>query len=632
MVSVQQYRAAIGSFSSRLVSSRWTVCSGERARKRREWRDESDARREAQETIAKECVVMGREIAIFIFTLMILISDSICDIASIILLGSLPQFIITQLGPAPSGGEGEKCPTNCHENAISDHGLEISGMGTIIVNLVQLLLMVAGDVETNPGPDSVTEAMARLISEAPNDTVKEVLGRWGPDVQVAVQLKKHLVPALQETLAWLWNVDVTDKRVSMNKDPLVQTVLVAIEALLPDTCQSCQEEYCVRREEKPALRCKLCHQGFHQPCLEKLVKLTDEGLMPEVPGKMLWLCSVCAPKCEVMTTVYSGNGGTSAGKPSQSRRGKKALDPPQPQVDPPPPPPLPPPTTTDEPPAPERDGVVAEGVVQNSQREVETIERDIRPATVPAGTVELNDQEEALPGDAADCELYKRGECPYGMSGKTGGTCSGKHRKRCNKFLTWGDKHDKGCKEETCEFLHPVLCVKSLDMECLDEKCQAKLHTRKCKRPVKKRQERDGRREGGDRRREGNRERRATGSGPPAHRTGRAGPGGGAMGQWRNGDAGRGGGGGNRRNIPLQDIPVWANERTSGRNQDLQMAGLQKILEAQQKTMMDLFQQETTRFRGEMMMMMLNQGGAQGGAMPRGREGQGGGWYNQHYY
>ena len=184
--------------------------------------------REAQETIVEECAVMGREIAIFIYTMMMLIGDSICDIASIILLVSLPQFIITQLGPAPSGGEGEKCPTNCQENTISDHGPEISGMGTMIVNLVQLLLIVAGDVETNPGPDSLTDAMARLISEAPNDTVKEVLGRWGPDVQVAVQLNKHLVPALKETLAWLWNVDITDKRVSMNKDILVQTVLVAM--------------------------------------------------------------------------------------------------------------------------------------------------------------------------------------------------------------------------------------------------------------------------------------------------------------------------------------------------------------------------------------------------------------------
>ena len=170
-------------------------------------------------------------------------------------------------------------------------------------------------------------------------------------------------------------------------------------------------------------------------------------------------------------------------------------------------------------------------------------------------------------------------------------------------------------------------------MECLDESCQAKLHTRKCKRPVKKRQERDGRREGGGPRgREQNREqqrplrddrdrrRLATGSG-------RTGPGGGALGQWSDGGMGRGGGGGNRRNIP-----VWANERTSDRNQDLQMAGLQKILEAQQQTMMNLFQQETKRFQGEMMMMMLNQGGA----MPGGRERQGGGWteqqYNQHYY
>ena len=301
----------------------------------------------------------------------------------------------------------------------------------------------------------------------------------------------------------------------MNKDKLVQTVL------LPDTCQSCGEEYCVRREEKPALRCKLCHQGFHQPCLQKLVKLTDEGLMPEVPGKMLWLCSVCAPISEVMTTVYRGNAGTSAGKPSQTKKGRKTQEPPEQQVEPlpPPAPPLPPLPPSDEP-------IATETREQNRQGEVETRERDNLPD---------------VPAEIADCDLYKRGECPYGMSGKTGGTCSGKHRKRCNKFLTWGDKHEKGCKEETCEFLHPVLCVKSLDMECLEENCQAKLHTRKCKRRVKKRQERDGRREGGgprdrerqrprrddrDRRSEEYRARRATGSDPTAHRTVRAGPGG----------------------------------------------------------------------------------------------------------
>ena len=573
---------------------------------------------------------MGREVAIFISTMVILISDSICDIASIILLVSLPQFIITLLGPAPFGGEGEKCPTNCHENAIGDHGLEISGwMGTTIVNLAQLLLIVAGDVESNPGPDSQAEAMAKLISEAPNETVKEVLGRWAPDVQVAPLLDKHLKPALLETLAWLWNVDITDKSMSMNKDKLVQTVLVAIEALLPDICQSCKEEYCVRREEKPALRCKLCHQGFHQPCLEKLVKLTEEGLMPDVPGKMLWLCSICAPNCEVMTTVYSGNGGTSAGKPSQPRRGRKAQEPPQPQVEllPPPPPPPPPPapaTTTVEPPATEadgagRDGVVAEGVPLPPA----TTTNDEQPATETAtdsqGEEEIRERDNLpdAPAEMADCELYKRGECPHGMSGKTGGTCSEKHRKRCNKFLTWGDKHEKGCKEETCEFLHPVLCVKSLDMECLDENCQAKLHTRKCKRPVKKRQERDGRREGGGPRgREQNceqqrpwrddrdRRRLPPGSGPPAHRTGWTGPGGGALGQWSNGDTGRGGRAENRRNIP-----VWENERTGGRNQDLQTAGLQEILEAQQQTLLNLFQQETKRFRGEMMIMILNRGG-----------------------
>ena len=153
----------------------------------------------------------------------------------------------------------------------------------------------------------------------------------------------------------------------------------------------------MRREEKPALRCKLCHQGFHQPCLEKLVKLTDEGLMPEVPGKMLWLCAVCAPISEVMTTVYRGNAGTSAGKPSHTKKRRKAQESPEQQVEPPPPPapPLPPPPAPPLlPPPPSDEPIATETQDQNRQGEVETRERDNLPD---------------VPAEIVDCDLYKRG-------------------------------------------------------------------------------------------------------------------------------------------------------------------------------------------------------------------------------
>ena len=55
------------------------------------------------------------------------------------------------------------------------------------------------------------------------------------------------------------------------------------------------------------------------------------------------------------------------------------------------------------------------------------------------------------------------------------------HGKHCNKYLCWGAKHEKGFKETDCQFLHPKLCKKSLDLECLDLNCPTKLHTMKCK-------------------------------------------------------------------------------------------------------------------------------------------------------
>ena len=66
------------------------------------------------------------------------------------------------------------------------------------------------------------------------------------------------------------------------------------------------------------------------------------------------------------------------------------------------------------------------------------------------------------------------------MSGKTNGVCKFSQPKRCLVYMRWGNKLEKGCKDESCAKLHPQLCPKSLDLKCLDQACPHKLHTIKC--------------------------------------------------------------------------------------------------------------------------------------------------------
>ena len=60
--------------------------------------------------------------------------------------------------------------------------------------------------------------------------------------------------------------------------------------------------------------------------------------------------------------------------------------------------------------------------------------------------------------------------------------CSAVHRKRCSRFMRWGNKGVKGCKELSCPSLHPSVCPASLDLLCTDQSCAYKVHTYKCKR------------------------------------------------------------------------------------------------------------------------------------------------------
>ena len=188
----------------------------------------------------------------------------------------------------------------------------------------RLLLLTAGDIETNPGPapvadeaspvvDSLTKALAALVGQAPSSEVRSLISTWAPDKPtISADLNKFKVPALKEALAWLWNREITDKVVSRkNKAELIECVIIAIEVLLPDTCSVCSQEYSTGRDETPSLRCKGCYQGFHQPCLEQL--LGGQKDLPKLPGSFYWLCAMCSPNYELMTT-------TSGAKPTSVRK------------------------------------------------------------------------------------------------------------------------------------------------------------------------------------------------------------------------------------------------------------------------------------------------------------------------
>ena len=84
---------------------------------------------------------------------------------------------------------------------------------------IKMLLMLAGDVESNPGPQSnddlLIEGLAELVGQAPA-RMREVLCVWGPDkpsneIISEIGSRKYTLAVLQPVLDWLLNKDPSVK-------------------------------------------------------------------------------------------------------------------------------------------------------------------------------------------------------------------------------------------------------------------------------------------------------------------------------------------------------------------------------------------------------------------------------------
>ena len=188
----------------------------------------------------------------------------------------------------------------------------------------------------------------------------------------------------------------------------------------------------------PTIQCAGCQQGFHQECLDEMFGEAD---LSQFPGRLHWLCTECAPKFSLMTSV--GVDGR-----TEKPRSKRVVREP----------------VTEAPPV--HQGPEAGDTDDDASNSADTV------AAPPAPPVEPSAAGPPLP----DCPLLVRGGCPHGMSGKKDGVCKYLHRARCSTYMKWGDKVDKGCKKVPCDKLHPLVCPRSLDLKSLEKNCDVKHH------------------------------------------------------------------------------------------------------------------------------------------------------------
>ena len=249
---------------------------------------------------------------------------------------------------------------------------------------------------------------------------------------------------------------------------LASNLAVAIERLLPEECGSCKIKYTVMRNDKPTLQCAGCSQGIHEQCLSELL---GEGAatLSTLHGSLTWLCQTCTPNLSMMTVITPGGPVRPTSRKLVERQGTSS------QVAP-----------VDE---------IADRLANLSVSAGTTGDRE--PVTPPLANLisapsdnnssaqassPINNTGDTNAPQGVDCQLFSKGECPFGISGEKGGLCAAVHRKRCSRFMRWGSKAVKGCKDVSCPNLHPTVCPASLDLSCQDKSCPHKIHVYKCRR------------------------------------------------------------------------------------------------------------------------------------------------------
>ena len=295
-------------------------------------------------------------------------------------------------------------------------------------------------------------------------------------------LKQFKKPVIRQTLRFLHAADRNWD--DYKKEQCIHELICRIQNLLIDKCQFCENHYSIAKDEVSLLHCSKCGQGVHNDCLKDLLgdnyktDITTEEVQELInPFKICSLNFMCL-ECAHVTLPQSSDGlKKSVAKKSSTTEPEVVVTTEAPPAlnntdtgDITPPPPAkevaPPHTGDNAPPLPAKEDA---------------------PPHTGDNALPLPSKQDTPPQiSTQDCALYRIGQCPHGISGKTlvkGERCKFTHRKRCRKFCNFGTKSRLGCqKGNNCQYFHPILCKFSVQRGlCTNLECKF-THLKRTKR------------------------------------------------------------------------------------------------------------------------------------------------------
>ena len=334
-------------------------------------------------------------------------------------------------------------------------------------------LLVRSGIEQNPGPTTPAEVIGNLIATAPSDEVKKTLNKFDTEKDHKDNVKNFSKPTitvddLKKTLVFIENrIDDTGLG-DFLKEGLVEMIVLRIEQILPDTCNTCGKGFAISIFDEPKIKCIICSKGCCQPCTEKYSdQLKNVGL-----NDIFWFCSSCNQKRhEEQSERHAKLLKSTAKKAKESNNAKESLG-------------------TNETEANNEETVIVidddnkkednSKNKENSKKEEESSKKKEN-----AEKEEENSKKKGNKSEQKDipCRFFRQNRCRFGASGKG---CNFKHQKICQRFIKHGKDNRLGC-AGVCDKFHPPMCKTSVNTKkCFMENCRL-IHLKGTKRVPDKR-------------------------------------------------------------------------------------------------------------------------------------------------
>ena len=266
----------------------------------------------------------------------------------------------------------------------------------------------------------------KLSDGAPSADIKKIIQCYSVNKSGEIIFKnitKFRMPQISETAEY-----IKIATIGIRKHQLITKIINQIETLLMEKCDVCNEYYCLDIDEIKLFQCDRCQQGCHTPCFKDLSEVIDKKKF----HMMKFFCNTCLEEEteDEVTTPSKQNQNNKDGNNILSSR--------------------------------------EELLKLNTQPdETQTTQTD------ESHKVENTDNRDQITDNRKMCSFFLRGNCRYGISGKTGGTCKFKHVPMCRKYRNNGSTGPTGCQDKNCRFWHPPLCWKSEKTRtCYDEQCR----------------------------------------------------------------------------------------------------------------------------------------------------------------